>query len=116
VTCDTRRVQALDSNYIFMAVLPPGPSTTIDPQLQALIQDTLPNCVFVHSSLSLLRIFDEVLLHAAAEENGESGSRDVVQLPLLPSASASSSSLSSSLQPTTLDAASPRGPPSRRRS
>jgi hypothetical protein len=98
-----------------MAVLPGPYNSVIDPSLTAVITDTLPNCVFVHSSSALVRVCDEVLARAAMHVEQlyetQKESKDATALPLMPSSfdRASSSSASSSA------AASAYRLPSRRR-
>ena len=72
-----------------MAVLPGPYNSVIDPSLTAVITDTLPNCVFVHSSSALVRVCDEVLARAAMQVEQlyetQEESKDAVALPLMPS-------------------------------
>ena len=53
-------MQAFDGNHLFIAFIL-GPDTNSYSVVCQLIQDALPDSLFVHSSLALASVFDEML-------------------------------------------------------
>jgi hypothetical protein len=102
-----------------MAVLPGPYNSVIDPSLTAVITDTLPNCVFVHSSSALVRVCDEVLARAAMQVEQlyetQEESKDATALPLMPSSFDRASSSAAASSASSSAAASAYRLPSRRR-